>query len=503
MNNAGSIPATGVVLTDVEPANTSYVANTLNIVTDALDAFNNNILLPVAQPDAGVLPLIAGLDISSIDLIPPLPTAGNGTVSAGGSIVLTFEVTVNAGTPVATVISNQGTVSSNEYPDELTDEDGNDTNGDQPTEIIVGGVQQLFITKEVFVVGGGTAQPGKVLEYFIHVENTGSTDVDLNTGSPDVLKLIDYIDKPGLLTYVPDSARLNGATSTDVTFSNGQLIVNYDDAYGGVGSGFVFEPGDKFTVRYLAQIDNNTTLGIDIQGVDIVSTVGLDWGIESFAPLNSGTPLICNGGLANVDACANVSIAVGGAPGVANLSGKIWHDVDFDEINQTTERVFEGWEVQIYFGAGSINAGDYLDSVFTDANGDYNILGLIPNDGDTLKYALRFLAPGSGTDTASLGDAISPFLAGNGPQQITSFEVGTSSHTPGIHRRPSRCCVLGWPSGRERMARSADEWPAGAGPGPRLATTPSRPTPRSPVAPRSASWSSLPRAPSAPRPAPD
>ena len=73
-----------------------------------------------------------------------------------------------------TVISNQGYVTSNEQPTEPTDADGIDSNGDQPTQVVVGNAQMLSILKDVFVVGGGTAVPGSQLEYVIRVINIGS-----------------------------------------------------------------------------------------------------------------------------------------------------------------------------------------------------------------------------------------------------------------------------------------------------------------------------------------
>ena len=65
VQNSGAMPATGVVLTDSVPANTTYVANSTLL---------NG--LPVGQPDGGVSPLASGIDISSSDLTPPLPGPG-------------------------------------------------------------------------------------------------------------------------------------------------------------------------------------------------------------------------------------------------------------------------------------------------------------------------------------------------------------------------------------------------------------------------------------------
>jgi uncharacterized repeat protein (TIGR01451 family)/fimbrial isopeptide formation D2 family protein len=412
VSNSGTRAANGVRLLDAVPADTTYVTNSVTLNGDT-----------VSDTVPGVSPLIAGIDISSADLTPPLPNPLSGVINPAQSAVVTFDVvvaTVPASTPP--VISNQGRVTSAEFPDELTDADGNDLNGDQPTEIIVGGFQRLSIRKEVNIVGGGTVQPGSTLEYFIRVENTGSAAIDLDTSDVliDTLKVYDDIDTAHL-DFVTGSATLNGAPTPNITYVLPRLTVNYDSEYSGSGSGFVFEPGDTFTIRYLARV---RTTGVS-QGDLIRNPAGVDWGVPS-------GPVSCLAStISNVDACASVDIAVGGAPGVANLSGNAWHDRNFDLTRQNEEASLEGWEVEIYFGTGNVNPGDYLDSVFVDANGEYNINGLVPNTGDLLRYALRFRAPGSSTDTASLGNTDSAFA--DGPQQITFFNIGAGSHTTALN----------------------------------------------------------------------
>jgi uncharacterized repeat protein (TIGR01451 family) len=138
VQNSAAIAATGVVLTDAVPANTTYVANSTRL---------NG--LPVGQPDGGVPPLASGIDISSSDLTPPLPGAGAGTISPGATAVLQFDLRVDDGTPAGTVISNQAVVGSTELPDLLTDGDGDPTTGPEPTVVVVGDGQQLSITKQV------------------------------------------------------------------------------------------------------------------------------------------------------------------------------------------------------------------------------------------------------------------------------------------------------------------------------------------------------------------
>src|SRR5262249_10472824 len=112
VKNSAAIPATAVVLTDSVPANTTYVANSTLL---------NG--LPVGQPDGGVSPLASSINISSSDLTPPLPGAGAGTISAGATAVLQYDLRVNPGTPTGTLISNQAVVSSAGLPNLPTDGD--------------------------------------------------------------------------------------------------------------------------------------------------------------------------------------------------------------------------------------------------------------------------------------------------------------------------------------------------------------------------------------------
>ncbi len=427
ISNAGTIAANNVQLFDNVDLGITPLVN--GVPVDTTYVLNSSRLNSIALADIGVSsPLIAatGIDISSSDLAPPVQGAGAGSISPGASAILTYDVTVNGGTTVGTIITNQLEVLSAEFPDEFSDEDGNDINGDQPTQIIVGNTQQLSISKNVFVVGGGVAQPGAVLEYFINVENTGSSAIDLSNVSAEVLKIFDDIDQANLITYVPGSARLNGVADPNIVFNSPRLIVNYDTTKRALSPNFMFESGDKFSVRYLAQIDSSAQ-----QGLTISNTAAVDWGVQQI-PANNSTAINCSGASLNVDACSTVDLAVGGAPGVATLSGSLWHDINFDELQTTNERVLAGWEIEIYFGAGTTNPGDLLDSVFSDVKGNYSIQGLVPNDGDALKYALRFRPPGASTDTASLGTVISPFFSGNGPQVLNFFEVGQGSHTPSI-----------------------------------------------------------------------
>ncbi|HEU0041260.1 MAG TPA: hypothetical protein VFQ15_02805, partial [Jiangellaceae bacterium] len=366
VQNSATIPATGVVLTDSVPANTTYVANSTTL---------NG--LPVGQPDGGVAPLASGIDISSSDLTPPLPGPGAGTISPGETAVLQFDLQVNLGTPTGTLITNQAVVSSVELPPLLTDGDGNPGNGPQPTVVVVGAVQQLSITKQVTVVGGGPAVPGATLEYLVTVLNVGVVPA-LNVVITDSLPA-------GQLAYVPGSATMNGSAA-GVSFAGSTITANYATAYGPLA------PGGTVTLRFRAVLAPGLALGTVVTNTGVVA-----W--------NNPTQT----------ASASVSIVVGNIPGFGTLSGSAWHDADFDDVRDAGERRLAGWAVELY------RNGVLWQSGVTDANGDYQIIAVEPNDLTGVQYELRFRAQNAGPNTALLGRCTSPFT--NSMQRISAIIV--------------------------------------------------------------------------------
>jgi uncharacterized repeat protein (TIGR01451 family)/fimbrial isopeptide formation D2 family protein len=385
ISNMGATPATGVTFIDGVPANTTYRPDSATL---------NGI--PLGLPGAIVSPLAGGIDVSSSDLTPPLPTAGNGTLSTGGIAVVSFDVTVNDGVvnapgPAATsgtVISNQGSVDSNELPAELTDADGIDANGDQPTLIAVGNAQLLSITKQVAVVGGGPALAGGQLEYRVRVSNIGSVAAS---------NVVITDDLPAQLSYLPGSGALNGLT-TGVGFSDPRISADFAAVYGDL------QPGLSAELRFIAQIDNALPIG-----TTITNTGNVSW--NSPAQTDS----------------ASVSIDVGGTPGLANLNGTLWHDANFNNVFDSGELPLQGWTVDVYRGA------QQLGTFTTDSNGVYLFNGLLPNDVGTDRYELRFRAPGAGANTAPLGLADSPAPYLDDLQRIYDIVVSSGSNVQNLN----------------------------------------------------------------------
>ena len=304
--------------------------------------------------------------------------------------MLQFDLRVDAGTPAGTLISNQAVVDSVELPNLLTDGDGNPATGPEPTVVVVGAGQQLSISKQVTVVGGGAALPGAQVEYTVSVLNIAAVPA-FNVVLTDDLDA----SQPGQLAYVAGSATLNGSAS-GVTFAGSTITADYASVYGQL------QPGQTAVLRFRATLDPGLAQGTVVTNTGVVS-----W--------NNPTQT----------ASASVSVVIGGIPGFAVLSGSVWHDADFDAVRDAGERPLARWFADLY------RDGLLWQSVVTDANGDYRISGVEPNNLNGIRYELRFRAPGAGANTAMLGRASSPFT--NGLQRISDIVVASGANAVGLN----------------------------------------------------------------------
>jgi uncharacterized repeat protein (TIGR01451 family) len=271
----------------------------------------------------------------------------------------------------------------------LTDGDGNPATGPEPTVVVVGDGQQLSITKQVAVIGGGAALPGSQLEYVVRVANIAAVP------AYDVV-ITDDLDAPvsGQLSYVDLSAAMNGSVA-GVTVVGSLITANYSGEYGPL------QPGESILLRFTAAIDSNLALGTSVTNTGVVR-----WN----DPVQT--------------ASASVSLDVGGMPGVGALNGRVWHDADFDRTTDRSERPLEGWIVELY------RNGQPLQSFVTDASGTYRIGGVAPNDLNGDQYELRFRAPDAGANSAALGRSESAFT--NGLQRISDILVPPGSNLQGL-----------------------------------------------------------------------
>jgi len=378
IQNNGAVDATMVRLTDVVPTDTTYVADSLTLNGE-----------PVNQPDGGVFPLEAGIWVSSSDLTPPLPGPGEGVLSSLEAATVQFDVRVNDDVPRGTLITNQATVSTEELGDQLTDADGDPTNGPEPTIVRVGDAQLLTITKAVTVVGGGPALEGGLLEYLVTVRNTGAVPAF------DVY-VTDDLDEPtpGQLVYEDLTATLNGGTA-GIDVSGPVILADYSSEYGPL------PPGQVFVLRFQARIYDDAPIG-----TTIINEAYVTWNTDQTA-------------------ATEARIDVGGTPGIGMVSGSVWHDADFDDFADGDELRLEGWTVEVLLN------DEIAVSSLTDADGAYTFSGLVPNYETENRYEIRFRAPGAGQNTASLGQADSDFT--DGPQRIYDIEIRSGSNLQNLN----------------------------------------------------------------------
>lgn len=374
--NEGAVPATNATLFDAIPTYTDYVAGstTLNGLAVADPPGTDG---PLAEP--------TGLPIASSDLTPPLPMAGAGILTPGENAVVEFELDVEATAPVGGIISNQAVVGTDELPNILTDGDGNPATGPEPTVVVIGGAEQVGITKQVTVAGGGPALMGSTLEYLVTARNVG-TEPATNVVLSDPI--------PAGTTYVPGSATMNGAMAGVNDGGGALLTADYGATYGDL------PVGGAVTLRFQVVITA-------AMGTPITNTADVTWSAAGMAS-------------------ASVTITVGGTPGVGTLSGSVWHDQDFDDVNGGAADVaMIGWTVEL------LRNGTSIQTASTDTNGNYVFRGIPPNDVSGDAYAIRFLAPGAGLNTASMGETVSPFT--DGQQQITSIVLPPGSIATGLN----------------------------------------------------------------------
>lgn len=149
----GATAVNNVTFTDVLPNFVTYVAGSLTTSAGTGSVAGNTITVQI--------PSLAPNDM----------------------VTITFDVMVQSGVQQGTLISNQGVVDSPQTEPEPTDWDGNDANGDQPTDVIVERtVRSLRASKTVAMVvdsvpPSGTINAGDTLQFTVVLFNDGTVPV--------------------------------------------------------------------------------------------------------------------------------------------------------------------------------------------------------------------------------------------------------------------------------------------------------------------------------------
>ncbi|MFN8498622.1 MAG: hypothetical protein U0641_12290 [Anaerolineae bacterium] len=151
IRNSGNTAATGVVFTDTPDPNTTLVAGSVVAVPGITISGNN-----------GVAPVVVSI----------------GTLPAGGSATITFQVKINNPLPAGvTQVANQGVVSGTNFPNVPTNDPKTPQPGDPTTTpVVTAPIINATKTDLLFVDAdnNGVPSPGDTLLYTVQIANTGN-----------------------------------------------------------------------------------------------------------------------------------------------------------------------------------------------------------------------------------------------------------------------------------------------------------------------------------------
>ena len=282
VQNTGTDNATAVSMTDMVPANTSYVAGstTLNGA-------------PVADGANGS-PLIDGIVLGDIAVADP-----------GATVV--FDVVVYPDVPDGTIISNQAFVSALDHGlADLPSDDPRTEVVDDPTRDVVGNYPLLYAVKTAALQidngSPGIVDPGDTLRYTITVYNNGNVPATM-------VELLDNV--PANTTYVQDSTTLDGGA---VGQPDGGVFPLESRIL--IGNDGVLDPGASTTVEFDLEVDAATPRGTLITNqATVYSTEAANLLTDADAnPANGAQPTVVVVGDAQVlTIIKDVAVVGGGA----------------------------------------------------------------------------------------------------------------------------------------------------------------------------------------------
>src|SRR6267142_1380058 len=129
----------------------------------------------------------------------------------------------------------------------------------QDAHTVTVAISTVNITKQVSVVGGGTALPGAQLDYLVHVTNR-SPNPATNVVITDNLNAAG----PGVLSYVAGSATMNGSAN-GVSVTGNVVTANYSATYGPLA------PGGTIDLRFRATLGSPLAAGTIVTNTGVVS----------------------------------------------------------------------------------------------------------------------------------------------------------------------------------------------------------------------------------------
>lgn len=393
--NTGNVAALGVVLTDLLPTETTY--------TGPWTATNGAVTYSGGQ------------------------VSWTGSVAADSTGVIrteiTFDVTVNALTPIGTVVSNQGSVAYDSNNDG-TNEASIFTDGDpfaaliQATLFTVGGSAQATGIKTVALAvdadANGVISPGDTLEYTIVITNM--------TGFPSAgIEISDVI--PAYTTYVTASTIVEDRDGTSTTSepspptNPGILLIT------GITIGPAGSPFDVVTIKFRVTLDKPMA-----PGVTQISNQGVGFYDSNSDGVND-THQRTDGDLGTV----------GNQPTVANIyvgtiSGTVFDDLNGNASLDVGEPGLSGVTVELYNALFTLLYG----TATTDINGYYVFTGTAITAGT---YGVRETDPPTYVSTTpndvtvtlgptpSTGDSATDVNFGDHPPGHADLEIEIACQT--------------------------------------------------------------------------
>lgn len=348
VSNVGPVAATNVVVSDDVPADLTLVSGSILFDEDGPDG--GDAPTPLADP-GGSNPVMATV----------------ASLAPGVTARLIFDADVNAGTPDSTIIVNQAMAAGDGLPNTNSDADGNASNGDQPTTLVVGTGPSLVLTKSVIDLNGGSVQANDELEYTLTITNRGQADA---TG----VTITDTVPPVGT-SYSTGTTLLDGSTVAD-TGSDSALNT-------GVLIGTI-QPGQSNQIRFRVRVQSGLEAGTRIENqASFTADAGLAGVSDS--PVSDGAE--SGNAPGDPDDDDPTVISVGGSQGSSSVRGTVYRDTDHDRMRDPFEPTLNGWTVELLLD------GVVVESTATDGNGGYTFNGLVPGDG----YGLRFRHPETGT----------------------------------------------------------------------------------------------------------
>jgi uncharacterized repeat protein (TIGR01451 family) len=137
----------------------------------------------------------------------------------------------------------------------------------------------VTITKQVTVVGGGTAAPGSTLQYLVHVTNAST-----KPASPVVITDDLNAAGSGALTYVAGTATMNGSV-TGVTVTGNVITANYSATYGPL------LPGGTIDLRFRVTLGKTLVTGAIVTNTGVVTWNNPPQTASASVSLQLDTPL--------------------------------------------------------------------------------------------------------------------------------------------------------------------------------------------------------------------